>query len=48
MLLVGATALDEKTGFRDLTFGVDVDSVAGLTPVEGEGGRSPESGWSRR
>lgn len=37
MLLAGAEALDEKNGFRDLTFGDDVDSVAGLTPVEGEG-----------
>ena len=37
MLLASAPALDEKNGFRDLTFGVDVDSVADLTPVEGEG-----------
>jgi len=37
MLLAGAAALDEKNGFRDLTFGVEVDSVAGLSPVEGEG-----------
>ncbi len=37
MLLADAAALDEKNGFRDLTFGADVDSVAGLSPVEGEG-----------
>ncbi len=37
MLLADAPALDEKNGFGDLTFEVNVDSVAGLTPVEGEG-----------
>jgi len=40
MLLAGATALDEKNGFRDLTFGDEIDSVDGLTPVEGEGADS--------
>lgn len=40
-LLAGSTdALDEKNGFRDLTFGADVDSVSGLSPVEGEGADS--------
>ncbi len=40
MLLAGSAALDEKNGFRDLTFGDEVDSVAGLSPVDGEGADS--------
>jgi hypothetical protein len=41
MLAAGSTeALDEKNGFRDMTFGTDVDSVSGLTAVEGEGADS--------
>ena len=40
LLAGGIEALDEKNGFRDLTFGDDVDSVSGMTPVEGEGADS--------
>jgi hypothetical protein len=41
LLAAGSTeALDEKNGFRDMTFGTDIGSVSGLTPVEGEGADS--------
>ena len=39
-LAAGSEALDEKNGFRDLTFGVEIDSVSGMAPVEGEGADS--------